>query len=134
MRSRCLFLPLSLLLYTCAISAQESVAKLPEAPQLQAQAQAHPPPPALPPPATNPPSPAPPPPQAGEPLTRQQAEQLALKNNPRISVAALVALAQKQVVRETRSALFPTLNGNVTGVDAEEASRFSASLSRGLGD
>jgi outer membrane protein len=58
-------------------------------------------------------------------LTRQQAEQLALKNNPRISVAALLALAQKQVVRETRSALLPTLNGNVTGVDAEEASRIS---------
>ena len=40
-------------------------------------------------------------------MTRQQAEQLALKNNPRISVAALTALAQKQVVRETRSAELP---------------------------
>ena len=59
-------------------------------------------------------------------LTRQQAEQLALKNNPRISVAALLSLAQKQVVRETRSALLPALNGNVTGVDAVEASRISA--------
>ncbi len=58
-------------------------------------------------------------------LTRQQAEQLALKNNPRISVAALLALAQEQVVRETRSALLPKLNGNVTGVDAEEATRIS---------
>jgi len=68
----------------------------------------------------------PPPDSTGETLTRQQAEQLALKNNPRISVAALLALAQKQVVRETRSALLPTLNGNLTGVDAEEASRISA--------
>jgi outer membrane protein len=66
------------------------------------------------------------PPPTGKPLTRQQAEQLALKNNPRISVAALLALAQKQVVRETRSALFPTLDGNVTGADADEASRLSA--------
>src|SRR5246127_3268641 len=63
---------------------------------------------------------------AGEPLTRQQAEQLALKNNPRISVAALLALAQKQIVREARSAELPTLNGNVTGEDAEEATRLSA--------
>jgi outer membrane protein len=125
MRNRCLFLPLWLLLYTCAISAQESGAKLPDAPQLQAQAQAQPPARALPPPATNPPPPAPPPPRAGEPLTRQQAEQLALKNNPRISVAALLALAQKQVVRESRSALLPTLNGNFAAVDAEEASRIS---------
>jgi outer membrane protein TolC len=67
-----------------------------------------------------------PPDSTGETLTRQLAEQLALKNNPRISVAALLALAQKQVVRETRSALLPALNGNLTGVDAEEASRISA--------
>jgi outer membrane protein len=40
-------------------------------------------------------------------------------------VAGLIALAQKQVVRETRSAEFPTLNGEVTGVGAEEASRLS---------
>ncbi len=60
-----------------------------------------------------------------EALTRQQAEQLALKNNPRISVAALLALAQRQVVRETRSAELPSLNGNLTGVGAEEGSRIS---------
>jgi outer membrane protein len=63
---------------------------------------------------------------AGEPLTRQQAEELALKNNPRISVAALLALAHKQIVREARSAELPALNGNVTGEDAEEATRLSA--------
>jgi outer membrane protein len=59
-------------------------------------------------------------------LTRQQAEELALKNNPRISVAALLALAQKQVVRETRSAELPSLYGNATAVGAEEASRLSS--------
>jgi outer membrane protein len=63
---------------------------------------------------------------AGESLTRQHAEQLALKNNPRISVAALLALAQKQIVREARAAELPALNGNVTGEDAEEATRLSA--------
>jgi outer membrane protein len=41
-------------------------------------------------------------------------------------VAALLALAQKQAVRVTRSALFPTLNGELTGVDAEEATRLSS--------
>jgi outer membrane protein len=59
-------------------------------------------------------------------LTRQQAEQLALKNNPRISVAALIALAQKQVVRETRSGELPSLYGNGAGVGAEEATRLSS--------
>lgn len=61
-----------------------------------------------------------------EVLTRQQAEQLALKNNPRISIAALTALAQKQVVRETRSGELPSLYGNGTGVLAEQASRLSS--------
>lgn len=61
-----------------------------------------------------------------ESLTRQQAEQLALKNNPRIDVATLIALAKRQVVRETRSAELPSLYGNGTGVGAEEASRISA--------
>jgi outer membrane protein len=61
-----------------------------------------------------------------ETLTRQQAEQLALKNNPRISVAALLALAQKQVVRETRSSELPSLYGNGTAVGAEQASRLSS--------
>lgn len=59
-------------------------------------------------------------------LTRQRAEQLALKNNPRIRVAALLALAQKQVVREARSAELPIAYGNVTVEGAEEASRLSS--------
>ena len=59
-------------------------------------------------------------------LTRTQAEQIALKNNPRISVGRLTALAQHQVYRETRSAELPTLNGAVTAVDANEGSRIGA--------
>jgi len=123
MHNRSLFLPFWLLLCPLAMRAQQSVAQLPDAPRIQAQAQQ--PTPALNSATTNSPSSLPPE-SAGEMLTRQQAEQLALKNNPRISVAALLALAQKQVVRETRSALLPTLNGNITGVDAVEASRISA--------
>ena len=37
-------------------------------------------------------------------LTRKQAEETALKNNPRVSISHLLALAQHQVVREARSA------------------------------
>jgi outer membrane protein len=62
----------------------------------------------------------------GESLTRRQAEQLALKNNPQISVASLLALAQKQVTRETRAGELPSLSGNATGVAAEEGSRLSS--------
>lgn len=59
-------------------------------------------------------------------LTRSEAEQLALKNNPRISVGRLLALAQHQVYRETRSAALPTFNGAITAVDANEGSRIGA--------
>ncbi len=75
---------------------------------------------------------APPTPQAdqaaGGPmrLTRTQAEQVAIKNNPRISVGRLLALAQHQVYRETRSAELPNFNGAMTAVDANEGSRIGA--------
>lgn len=59
-------------------------------------------------------------------LTRKDAEQLAIKNNPRISVGRLLALAQHQIYRETRSAQLPTFNGNITAVDANEGSRIGA--------
>jgi outer membrane protein len=59
-------------------------------------------------------------------LTRTQAEQVAIKNNPRISVARLLALAQHQVVRESRAAELPTATASITAVDAEDGSRLSA--------
>ena len=59
-------------------------------------------------------------------LTQSDAEKLAIKNNPRVSVARLLALAQHQVVRETRSAELPTATANITAEDAEDASRISA--------
>jgi len=59
-------------------------------------------------------------------LTRQQAEELAIKNNPRVTVARLLASAQHQVYRETRAAELPTANAAVTAVKAEDASRISA--------
>ena len=59
-------------------------------------------------------------------LTRTQAEQLALKNNPRISVGRLLGLAQHQIYRETRAAELPNFNGAVTAVDGNEGSRIGA--------
>lgn len=61
-----------------------------------------------------------------EKLTRAEAEQMAIKNNPRVTVARLLALAQHQVYRETRSAELPTATANMTAVEAEEGSRISA--------
>jgi outer membrane protein len=59
-------------------------------------------------------------------LTQADAEKMAIKNNPRVSVAHLLALAQHQVVRETRSAELPTGTASITAEDAENASRISA--------
>ncbi|HEX3892351.1 MAG TPA: TolC family protein [Terracidiphilus sp.] len=59
-------------------------------------------------------------------LTRNEAEQMALKNNPRISVSRLLALAQHQAMREARAAALPTSTASVTAVDAEDGSRVSA--------
>ncbi len=59
-------------------------------------------------------------------LTRTQAEQLAIKNNPQISVGRLLGLAQHQVYREARAAELPTFNGAITAVDANEGSRIGA--------
>ena len=65
---------------------------------------------------------------AGPQLTLAQAEQIAIRNNPNISVARLLALAQAQVTREVRSAEMPTAIGNLTAVDAHENSRITAGL------
>lgn len=65
-------------------------------------------------------------PDLGPRLTIDQAEQMAIRNNPNVSVARLVALAQAQVTREARSAEMPTAIGDLTAVDAHENSRITA--------
>ena len=65
-------------------------------------------------------------PQAVTRLTLHEAEQLALKNNPQISVARLLSLAQAQVTREVRSAEMPNAIANLTAVDAQAGSRIAA--------
>jgi outer membrane protein len=71
-------------------------------------------------------NPVPVPAPAQNRLTRAQAEQLAIRHNPHISVSQLLALAQHQVVRETRSAELPSLNGSITAQQAHEGGRLSS--------
>jgi outer membrane protein len=59
-------------------------------------------------------------------ITRADAEQLALKNNPRITASRLLALAAGQVARETRSGELPQISGSITAEKAEDASRIGA--------
>jgi outer membrane protein len=59
-------------------------------------------------------------------LRLADAEQLALRNNPRIAVGRLLALAQNQVTREARSSEYPTVTGNLTAVDSHPGSRITA--------
>lgn len=59
-------------------------------------------------------------------LTLHEAEDLALKNNPQISISKLLTLAQGQVVRETRSYELPQVAGNLTAVDTRNGNRITA--------
>jgi outer membrane protein len=63
---------------------------------------------------------------AGTPLSRKQAEALALRNNPQITVGKLRALEAAQYVRAQRSALLPTAYLSLTGVDASDRARIAA--------
>jgi outer membrane protein len=67
-------------------------------------------------------------PSSGGPrtLSLKEAEQLALKNNPLISVARLTALASDEVTRQARSALWPNAAADLTGVDSHPNSRITA--------
>ncbi len=79
--------------------------------------------------ATTNPGPQQPLPDSGTasiPITRTEAEQLALRNNPRITASRLLALAAGQVTRETRSAELPQISGAITAEKAEDASRIGA--------
>lgn len=64
--------------------------------------------------------------QAPPVLSLDQAQQIALRNHPRIASAELTAQASGFQVKEARSAYFPALSGNVTGVGTEHGSVLSA--------
>ena len=81
-------------------------------------------------PSASPPSAAPPAPLPLA-LRRGEAEQLALKNNPRVSISRLLALVQHQVLRESRSSELPQVDGSLTAEVAKDGSRIA---SGGLND
>ena len=49
-------------------------------------------------------------------LSLHDAEQMAIKNHPRITIAALSALASKEAARQVKAAFYPTISVNATGV------------------
>lgn len=59
-------------------------------------------------------------------LTLEQAEAIALKNNPQISIGRLRTLIARQFVVEQRSALLPNATVNLTAVDSNPGSRVTA--------
>lgn len=64
-------------------------------------------------------------PPSGTRLTLAQAERIAIQNNPNISVARLLALAQAQVTREARSQYMPLATSNLTAVDGNHNGRLA---------
>ena len=85
-----------------------------------AQPQTSPPPAAVPQPA--------PAPTGARRLTLSEAEQLALKNNPRIGESQFQERAYEEVVREFRAAYLPSLTGNITAVGADSGTRLAAGV------
>lgn len=59
-------------------------------------------------------------------LTVQDAEALALRNNPQVSVYRLLAMASQQVTREAKSNYYPNIYGSVTAVEPQPGSRIAA--------
>ncbi len=64
--------------------------------------------------------------QTAPAVSLAQAHDIAVRNHPRIASAALSAQAGESVIKEVRSAYFPTLSGNVTGIGSEHNSVVSA--------
>jgi len=65
---------------------------------------------------------------ATRPITLQEAEATAIKNNPQITVGKLQALQAREFTRETRAALYPQVGLSVTAVGSDPGSRISAGL------
>jgi len=59
-------------------------------------------------------------------LSLKDAQTIALRQNPQISVGRLLALASQQVARETRSNLWPNIRADLTAVDSLAGSRITA--------
>ncbi len=115
MRSRHILSILTMALFCSGLHIKASASSLPNAPSAQ-----------KPQPSTQTTG-STPAPSTGSPqlLTRQQAEQIALTNNPAIHISQLLAKVQHQFVRERRADVLPDLTGNMTVVGANNASRIS---------
>jgi len=118
---RRIYIALMICMSAVELCAQSSSTALPDAPEahafLLASTQS--------PPSLSSPLPTP---TEGTPtlLTRQQAEQIALANNPRIRISQLIARIQHQAVRVRRADELPNLSGNITAVTANTGSRISS--------
>ena len=128
------FVVISVLLATAIeaqnISPASPQADMPQAPATPPGTQMPAPQPAGRTPATTGPSQAPLQLPASGPvqrLTVQDAEAMALKNNPQISVYHLLSLASGQVTRQQKAAYYPTVYGSVTAVEPRDnGSRIAA--------
>lgn len=118
---------LALLFSGAVSSAQTRKQPLPDAPAAQLVAALGQGPSAQPQPQSGPQMPGTP--GAGQStgprLSLAQAEQMAIRNNPNISIARLLALAQGQVTREVRSIELPQVTGDLDAVDAHPGSRIT---------
>lgn len=59
-------------------------------------------------------------------ISLAQAQDIAVRNHPRIASASLTAQAGESVIKEVRSAYYPTFSANVSGVGAEPNATLSA--------
>jgi outer membrane protein len=133
LRRAILRLVISVVLSGISVAAQTNSAPPAAAPQQSvtapAQTQSEPqtlPAPQMPPAPTAPSPPRLPTTGAVRRLTVEDAEVLAIKNNPQISVNHLLYLASNQVTREQKSAYYPTIYGSLTAVGSQQGSRIAA--------
>ena len=65
-------------------------------------------------------------PQTPQPLSLNEAEQIAVRNHPQIQAAVNLAAASQAQVTQARSAYYPLVYGSLTGAKAENESRIAA--------
>ena len=64
--------------------------------------------------------------QLARTLTVKEAEELAVRNHPRIASAAYTARAAGEVVSETKAARYPSLTGSITTAGADQGTAMAA--------
>ncbi|MGA8597222.1 MAG: TolC family protein [Bryobacteraceae bacterium] len=64
----------------------------------------------------------------GPALSLQDAQAMALKNHPQVLASQATSLRAGQITRETQSAYYPILSGNITGAQANISSRLGAGV------